>query len=103
MKQFIASILSAATLSVASPVFAQVGPGYVPAYRPTVWTVCLNDPSTSVNLRSGPTRNSTALGRLYHGQPLIVLRRFISSDGMYWVQVRSPIGGGYVRDDYTCD
>ena len=103
MKTLIASILSAASLVVASPALAQVGPGYQPANRPVIWTVCLNDPSSYVNLRSAPTRNSRSLGRLYQGQYLQILRRFTSSDGMIWVQVYSTIGSGYVRDDYACN
>lgn len=99
MKKFLATILSAATLSVASPAIAQVGPGYVPAYS---WSVCLSNPRTSVNVRLRASTSSRSLGQLRHGERVIPLSRFVSADGMYWVLVRSRIGIGYVRDDYTC-
>jgi hypothetical protein len=82
-----------------------VGPGYVG--RPTVYApyyICLNDPRSYVNLRSGPSTQARKLGKLYQGNTVDILSRGEGQhDGMWWAYVRTPNGGtGFVRDDYVC-
>lgn len=89
-------------LPYVKPVQAQVGPGYIPAPTSYVYYVCLNDPGSFVYVRSEPSRYSSPIGRLEFGTSVNVIRRFVASDGMYWVQINYFGVIAYVRDDYIC-
>lgn len=91
-------------LLLATTLLAQnVGPGYVgrPSYP---YYICLNDPTSYVNVRSRPTTKSKKIGALRQGNPVDILSRGAGpDDGMWWAYVRTYSGGtGYVRDDYVC-
>lgn len=92
-------LLASATVLIAQ----SVGPGFV-GVPGTPFVVCLNDPSTSVNIRTGPSTRNKSMGRLRHGQGLFIIDRIVSnSDGMWWAKVRTSNGQvGFVRDDYVC-
>lgn len=80
-----------------------VGPGYVgrPSYP---FYICLNDPSTYVNIRERPTTRSRSYGKLRHGLGVRILSRGAGpDDGMWWSKVYTATNmTGYVRDDYVC-
>jgi hypothetical protein len=89
-------------LPYAKPAQAQVGPGYIPAPYAYTYYICLNDPSSFVYVRSGPSRSASSMGRLGFGTIVPFQRRFVASDGMYWAQINYFGMRAYVRDDYVC-
>jgi uncharacterized protein YgiM (DUF1202 family) len=65
--------------------------------------VCLNDPRTTLNLRSGPGTSFRTVRQLRHGESIRVIRAFIPNQGWYWDEVVTRAGQrGFVRDDYVC-
>jgi hypothetical protein len=91
-------------LLLATSFIAQsVGPGYVG--RPsTPFYICLNNPSSYLNVRSKPTTQSKRIGKLRHFHPVSIISRGPGiHDGMWWAYIRTYEGNtGFVRDDYVC-
>ena len=82
-----------------------VGPGYVPPPVNTPpYYICLNDPGTSVNLRSGPGTGHRKINTLRQSDGAWILDQSISpQDGMRWDKIRTNTNKiGWVRDDYVC-
>lgn len=94
-------------LLVSSLVTQNVGPGYVgqPTYSNiSPFYICLNDPSSYVNIRSSPTTRSKKIGKLHFGDSVSIINRIAGPhDGMWWAYIRTYNGNkGFVRDDYVC-
>ncbi len=63
---------------------------------------CTRDPNSTVNLRSGPSRNNYVIASIPNNVYVRLLTWVYGSDGMRWYNVEYNGLVGWQRSDYLC-
>ncbi|MBD2204594.1 SH3 domain-containing protein [Calothrix sp. FACHB-1219] len=66
-------------------------------------SVCTNDPSGTLPLRSGPGQNHDEIRQIPSGKNVRVLNSRRSQDGFDWFKISYRDTRGWVRSDYVCN
>jgi uncharacterized protein YraI len=92
--------------AAALPVAAQevgLGVGRISRSEGYIASVCTNDVSGTLTLRSGPGKNHDEIRQIPSGRNIRVLASTRSQDGFDWFKISYKNSRGWVRSDYVCN